>query len=47
MGKDETLTCVPMWLRGAPWRLVADLWGLAWSEGMYLLPLVRVISLEH
>lgn len=28
-GQCETLTRVPVWLRGAPWSLVSDLWVLA------------------
>lgn len=38
---------VSVCLRGAPRRLVSDLWVLAWPEGMYLAPWVRVISPQH
>lgn len=40
----ETLVCILVCLRGAPWRLVSDLWVLAWPEGTFLDPLVGVIS---
>lgn len=47
VGECETLRCVPVWLRGAPWSPVSDLWVLAWPDGMCLAPRVRVISPQH
>lgn len=34
-GESETMTCVSMWLRGAPWRTCVP----AWPQGTDLAPL--------